>query len=93
MSVVLGGIENFAMTYLDDILVFSETPEHFAHLKQVLGQSRRCGLKLKLSKCQFFRTETKYLGFIISEGGIKPILDKVKVLREMPEPKTVRQVR
>lgn len=33
-----GGIENFAMAYLDDILVFSETPEqHFDHLKQVLG--------------------------------------------------------
>lgn len=34
----LNEIEDFAMVYLDDILVFSETPEqHFDHLRQVLG--------------------------------------------------------
>lgn len=34
-----------------------------------------------------------YLGFIINRKGIKPDLNKVKVIREMSEPKTVRQVR
>lgn len=54
MSIVLEGIESFAMVYLDDILVFSETPEqHFNHLRQVFGRLRRHGLKLKLPKCQF----------------------------------------
>lgn len=38
MPIVLEGIETFAVAYLDDILVFLETPEqHFDHLKQVLG--------------------------------------------------------
>lgn len=39
--IVLGGCESFAMAYLDDILIFSETVEqHFFHLKQVLGRLR-----------------------------------------------------
>ena len=37
--------------------------------------------------------EIKYLGFVINKQGIKPDDDKVKVIRSMPEPKTVRQVR
>lgn len=73
------------MAYLDDILVFSETPErHLNHWRQVFRQLRRHGLKLL--KCQFLK------GFIISGEGTKPDLDKVEVIREMPEPKTVRHV-
>lgn len=57
------------MTYLDDILVFLETlEEHFDHLRQVLGKHR---LKLKLSKFQLLKEETKYLGFVINGKGIK----------------------
>ena len=36
--------------------------------------------------------ESKYLGFVIKKG-IKPDDDKLEVIRSMPEPKTVRQVR
>ena len=60
MSIVLNGMEMFAMAYLDDIMVFSRSPEeHFEHLQQVFDRLRRHGLKLKLSKCQFLREETK----------------------------------
>lgn len=91
MSVVLGGMVMFIMAYLDDILVFSETLEqHFDHLRQVLGHLRKHRLKLKLSKCQFLKEETKYLGFVINGKGIKPNLNKVKVVREMSELQTVR---
>ena len=38
------------------------------------------------------KDDTKYLGFVINKTGIKPDLDKVEVIRAMPEPKTVRQV-
>lgn len=39
------------------------------------------------------KAETKYLGFISDGKGIKPDLNKVEVIREMPDPKTVRQMR
>ena len=94
MSIVLGGLEGFSMAYIDDILVFSSSiNEHFQHLQAVFNRLRRHGLKIKLAKCQFLMAETKYLGFVINKQGIKPDDDKVKVIRSMQEPKTVRQVR
>ena len=82
------------MAYLDDVLVFSKTPEeHLAHLQQVMDRLREHNLKIKLPKYQFMKEETKYLGFIIDKKGIKPDLDKVEVIRAMPEPRSVREVR
>ena len=94
MSIVLDGMETFAMAYLDDIMVFLRSPEeHFEHLLQVFDRPRRHGLKLKLSICQFLREEKKYLGFVINKDGIKTDVDKMEVIRVMPAPKTVREIR
>ena len=94
MSVVLGGLEQFAIAYLDDILIFSASvDEHLRHLKTVFAQLRKHGLKIKLPKCQFMKKETKYLGFVIDDSGVHPDIDKVEVIRAMPEPRTVREVR
>ena len=54
MSTVLTGLNSFAFTYLDDILVFSETYEdHLHHLNTIFEKFQKAGLKIKLSKCQF----------------------------------------
>ena len=56
MSTVLTGLNNFAFMYLDDILVFSETyNDHLHHLNVVFKTFQKAGLKIKLSKCQFFK--------------------------------------
>lgn len=87
-------MESFPIAYLDDTLVFSETPEkHFSHIRKPLDRLRRHGLKLKLPKCQFLREKTMYLGFVRNGDGIKPDIDKVEVIRERSAPKTLRQVR
>ena len=83
LSVVQGGNEGFSVAYLNDILVFSKTPEeHLEHLQQVFDRLREHRLKLKLSKCQFLIDETKYLGFIIDRKSIWPELDE-KFLRDI----------
>lgn len=84
--IVLNGTEAFAMVYLDDIMVFSKSPEeHFEHLQKVFNRLREHGLKLKLSVPVYERRD---LGFIINKKGRKTDLDKVEVLRAMPSPKT-----
>ena len=94
MAVVLRGFEHFAIAYLDDILIFSKTPEeHFKHLQAVLDRLKHHGLKLKIEEYQFMKKETKYLGFVINQSRVSPDADKVRIIRAMPEPKTVRQVR
>ena len=47
MNQVLEGL-NFAMTYLDDIIIFSNSEEeHLLHLEEVFHQLRKAGLEMK----------------------------------------------
>ena len=56
-----------ALVYLDDIIVFSKTLEdHIKHLETVFKILAEAGLKLKLKKCNFFKTEINYLGHIVT---------------------------
>lgn len=94
MATVLQGLGHFAVAYLDDILIFSQDAQtHKQNILTVLQRLADHNLKLKLSKCFFFQSETKYLGFVINDKGIKPDPDKVQVIRSMQEPSSTRQVR
>ena len=91
---VLKDASSFATAYMDDIIVFSHTlEEHMRHLEEVFERLRTHKLRLKLKKCQFLKPETKYLGFIISPEGVKPDPQKVKAIRELPEPTTTKECR
>ena len=50
------------------------------------------GLKLKLSKCNFFRTEISYLGHKVSAAGMEPGTDSLKGIMEIVPPATYTQV-
>ena len=52
----LGDYHNkFAIPYLDDLLIFSNTfEEHLNHINLVLQQLKKHGIKIKPSKCNFF---------------------------------------
>ena len=94
MNIVLQGCEDFAMAYLDDVLIFSkDEKEHLQHVQIIFDRIRQHGLKLKLKKCAFFQEQTGYLGFVINKDGVKPDPDKVKAIRTLPEPKNVREIR
>ena len=74
MSTVLTSLNNFAFTYLDDVLVFSEMYEDYLHhLNVVFGKFQKAGLKIKLSKCQFFKSHLHYLSHRISANGLEPL--------------------
>ena len=67
MSVVLLGCVKFAIAYLNDIMVFSETSEeHLQLLNLIFGKLRKHKLKLKLKKCRVLKSETNDLGFMVS---------------------------
>ena len=94
MLSVLDSFNQFAVAYLDDLLIFSETlEEHLAHIQNVFGRLREHHLKLKLKKCSFLKAETNYLGFVINEFGIKPEACKVNIIKSLPTPKTVEDMR
>ena len=94
MNIVLDGLDEFAIAYLDDILIYSKSlDEHLKHIKIVFERLRKHGLKLKLKKCNFMQKETKYLGFVINENGVKPDPAKVEAIRSIKTPETVKEVR
>ena len=94
MSIVLHNCESFALAYHDDIIIFSSNLEdHEKHIQQVFDHLRQHNLKLELSKCKFLQKQTQYLGFIISEDVITADPGKVKVIKEMPPPTNVCEVR
>ena len=78
---------NFAIAYLDDIIIFSKTPqEHLSHIRKVFKKLWSSKLSMKMSKCNFFSKEIQYLGHILSATGIQP-------LQHMQPPTTPKQVR
>ena len=57
----------YCIIYLDDIIIFSKTPEdHKAQLRVVFQKLDEVGLHLKPSKCEFFRNRLEYLGHVVS---------------------------
>ena len=94
MSIVLADLDQFAIAYLDDILIFSSSLEkHMSHIQQVFDRLRQHDLKLKLKKCHFLQAETNYLGFVINQNGIKPDPKKVEAIQSISVPTSVREVR
>jgi hypothetical protein len=76
------------LVYIDDVLVFAKDfNEHCCRLDAVLGRIGDAGLKLKPAKCEFGTSEVNYLGFQISEKGVRPSLRKVEVLLATEPPK------
>ena len=57
MNKVLKGLK-FAMMYLDDIIILSQNEsQHLEQLEIVFSRLREAGLKMKCSKCDFFKSE------------------------------------
>ena len=82
------------LIYLDDIIIFSDTFEaHLERLEAVFQRLHTYNLKLKASKCEFFKTEVTYLGHVVSEEGIKTDPEKIRALKDWPVPKSVKDVR
>ena len=85
---------NWCIVYLDDIIVFSDTKEeHIKRLEAVFQKLMAAGLKLKPTKCFFFRNEIEYLGHVVSGKGISTNPKKIEAVTKWPTPKTVYDVR
>ena len=83
MDKVLNGL-NFTLAYLDDVIIFSETAEqHLKHIQIVITRLKQANLKLKKTKCSFFKKELHYLGHHLTTEGIKPQTEKIKAVSEM----------
>ena len=80
--------------YLDDILIYSQTrKEHEKHIRLILQVLRENELYAKPSKCEFFKSEVTYLGFILGAEGTRMDPKKIKAVVDWQPPKTVSDVK
>ena len=80
-------INRFAFIYLDDILIFSKSPEeHKTYVRLVLQRLLKNRLFVKAEKCEFSCTKTNFLGYVISTGNVGMDPEKVKAVEEWPTP-------
>ena len=85
---------NWCIIYLDDIIIFSDTKEeHLKRLEAVFQKLCAAGLKLKPSKCFFFKEEIEYLGHVVSGKGISTNPKKIEAVSKWPTPRAVYDVR
>ena len=85
---------DFAMAYLDNIIIFSRTAEeHLSHIRKVFEKLQSAKLSMKLNKCHFFSNEIQYLAHILSTKGIHPLPSKHRLFKrctkQQPQNKSV----
>jgi len=80
-------------TYVDDMVVTSvEKEQHVVDLEELFATIAKYNLKLNLEKCVFGVGARKFLGFLLTERGIKANPGKRATIIEMRSPAMVKDV-
>ena len=79
--------QGFALVYIDDILLLSDSKEHmFQLIEQLHLISTKHNLKLAPEKSFFILLKVKFLGHEIGYNTIKPINSKIAAIHKIPSP-------
>lgn len=90
---VLHGLQ-FCYAYIDDILVASTTTEeHREHLREVFRRLKEYGIRINAAKCTFGEKSVKFLGYMVTKDGTKPLPEKVEAIQRFPKPQSIKQLR
>ena len=95
MDTCLAGLRwQQCLVFLDDVVVFGrDFSETFTRLQNVFERLVAADLKLKPSKCHFFREEVHFLGHLVSSEGVKPCPQKIEAVVNWQTPKCLKEVR
>lgn len=95
MDRILGDLRfDKVLPYMDDLLIASTTEEEgLKTLKMVLDIIKESKLTLNLDKCKFLQTNIEYLGYEITNGGIRPGMKKTEAVSNFKEPQNVHELR
>ena len=93
-NIFQGEICRYASCFVDDVCIFDDEFEtHLRHVDHVISKLREHGFTVKPEKTHFFKREVEFLGFIISDAGLRPNPKKVESIMDLPPPKNLKQLR
>ena len=79
---------------LDDVLIFSKTfTSHLTTLRRVFNRFREANLKLLPENCKWFQKQTEFLGYLITENGVRTHHDKIEKIKFFSTPSSTKAVR
>ena len=85
---------HFCYAYIDDLLIASTSSEEDQHhLRQVFHCVSDFGIVINPTKCHFGATALQFLGHYVNRDGIRPLEEKVEIIRYFPLPKSHRKLR
>jgi len=91
---VLFPIREHSDAYVDDTYTISHSfPDHLIHLRAFLTVIKNAGFTLNLCKCKFAQTTTRFVGFLVGNGQIRPDPKKIEVIMNLKLPETLTQLR
>ena len=80
--------------YIDDLYITGKNDEeHIDNLRKVLELCKQHGLTIRKSKCEFMREAVYFLGYKLSKEGLQPVAEKVRAVKDFPDPQDKNQVR
>jgi hypothetical protein len=86
-------IHKFLEFYLDDWTIFSFLKDCVEILRLMLERCRKCQIYLNINKCIFSTPFGILLGHILCKQGLIVDPAKIVVIVNLPQPKSVRQLR
>ncbi|XP_055614742.1 uncharacterized protein K02A2.6-like [Uranotaenia lowii] len=93
MCRILEDIRN-VIVYIDDILIFAKTLEELrSTVEKVLEVLGNNNLTLNSEKCEFDKTEIKFLGHMLNEHGFQIDDEKIENIKRFREPTTASELR
>ncbi|CAN6557462.1 unnamed protein product [Malus baccata var. baccata] len=94
VSIFSDYVEKIIEIFMDDFSVFGNSFDHcLSNLTLILKRCVETNLVLNWEKCHFMVKQGIVLGHIISEEGIEVDKSKVDLVRHLPSPTSVREVR
>lgn len=78
---------------IDDIIVFgSSQEEHDERLFKVLSRLQEYNITLNEDKCKFSVSEADFLGYIVSETGLRPLQSNIQGILKLKTPENTSEL-